>query len=179
MLSRETWELIVKSSGAAAAIGTVAISATVFLIQRGQSIDDFERETKRPFLEKQFELYGEAVTLASGLARAAHQNELPPAALVNRFWEMYWGPLALVEDSRVEEAMVLFGRSLEDNSAKFDNECSKMINQASLALAHTARESLEEQWGVRLIKDKNFEKRDNRTKDLLAACGADRHSKDE
>ena len=50
-----------------------------------------------------------------------------------------------------------------------------MIKQASLALAHRARESLEQQWGVQLmIKDKNFERRDEDLTQLLGACRADR-----
>lgn len=177
MLSRETWDLIVKGSSAATAIGTVAISAAVFLLQRGQSIQDFERETKRPFLEQQFKLYGEAVAVASRLARAADQMQPAPKEDLHRFWELYWGPLAMVEDSRVEEAMVIFGRSLEDYSEHIDNDCSKMINQASLALAHRARESLEQQWGVRLITDENLERRDEEGEDLLEACGEGRPQK--
>ena len=116
MLSVETLNLAIKGGSAVAAICTVAVSAAVFLVQRSQSIQDFERETKRPFLEQQFKLYGEAVRVASRLAFAADQNhrqaqQLPQQEL-QRFWELYWGPLAMVEDSRVEEAMVIFGRSV-------------------------------------------------------------------
>ena len=102
MPSSETWNFIIKGGSAAAAIATVAVSAAVFLVQRGQSIQDFKRETKRPFLEQQFELYGEAVAVASRLAYAAHENGQLPEDDLRQFWELYWGPLAMVEDSRVE-----------------------------------------------------------------------------
>ncbi len=174
MPSGETWNFIIKGGSAAAAIATVAVSAAVFLVQRDQSIQDFKRETKRPFLEQQFELYGEAVAVASRLAYAAHENGQLPEDDLRQFWELYWGPLAMVEDSRVEEAMVIFGRSLKDRSREIPNDCAKMLDQASIALAHAARKSLEQQWGVKLISDANRERRDDSGKTLLTACGEDR-----
>lgn len=175
MPSRETWDTIIKAGSAITAISTVAISAFVFLAQRAQSIRDFERETKRPFIEQQFKLYGEAVAVASRLARAADRRQRPPPMKdLQRFWELYWGPLAMVEDSRVEAAMVVFGRSLEDYAGDISNECSKMLNQASLALAHKARQSLEEHWGVELVTSENIERQDKEFEDLLDACGEDR-----
>ena len=143
MPSRETWDTVIKAGSAITAISTVAISAFVFLTQRVQSIQDFERETKRPFIEQQFKLYGEAVAVASRLARAAEEGQWPPVKDLHRFWTLYWGPLAMVEDSRVEEAMVIFGRSVKDYDGRIGNECSGMLNRASLALAHRARQSLE------------------------------------
>ena len=177
MPTRESWDLIIKSASAATAICTVAISAAVFLVQRQTSIEDSERQTKRPFIEQQFKLYGEAVAVASRLARAEDQNKQPPEEDLQRFWELYWGPLAMVEDSHVESAMVIFGNSLEDNFKNIDNACSRMMNQASLALAHQARESLEQQWGVGLISDESLLTRDDEGEDLLESCGKDRPMK--
>ncbi len=178
MASRETWDTIIKAGSAIAGIATVAISAAVFLAQRQQSIQDFERETRRPFIEQQFKLYGEAVAVASRLARAADRDlHPPPEEDHQRFWELYWGPLAMVEDTRVEAAMVVFGRSLEDYAGERGTECSKMLNQASLALAHNARQSLEKQWGVKLVTSEDIEVRDTEGKDLLDACRKDRPKK--
>lgn len=178
MASRETWDTIIKAGSAIAGIATIAISAAVFLAQRYQSIQDFERETKRPFIEQQFKLYGEAVAVASRLARAADRGQQPPPEEdLQRFWELYWGPLAMVEDSRVEAAMVVFGRSLEDYTEDTGTECSRKLNQASLALAHRARQSLEEQWGVELVTSANIETQDNEFEGLLDACRKDRPKK--
>ena len=177
MLPRETWDIIIKGGSAATAIVTVAISAAVFLVQRGQAIRDFERETKRPFLEQQFKLYGEAVAVASRLARAAEDKRLPPKEDLDRFWELYWGPLAMVEDSQVEQSMVIFGRSLQDYERNFRNDSASMMNQASLALAHRARESLEKQWGITLITEENLQRRNDSGQALIEACGPGRHQK--
>jgi hypothetical protein len=179
MASRETWDLLIKGGGAAAAIATVAVSATVFLSQRERSIQDFERETKRPFLDEQFKLYGEAVAVTSRLAHAFEKEQQPTGKAfsddLDRFWVLYWGPLAMVEDSHVEEAMVIFGRSLQDRQNGSSNECARMIQQASLALAHRVRESLEQQWAVQLIvQDEDLQKRDEDLTALLGACQADR-----
>lgn len=179
MPSRETWDLLIKGGGAAATIATVAVSAIVFFSQRERSIRDFERETKRPFLDEQFKLYGEAVAVASRLAHALEQEQQLTSkefsADLGRFWVLYWGPLAMVEDSHVEEAMVIFGRSLQDRQNGSSNECARMIKQASLALAHRARESLEQQWGVQLIaQDEDLQRRDEDLTELLTACQADR-----
>jgi len=182
MPSRESWDLLIKGGGAAAAIATVAVSATVFFSQRERSIQDFERETKRPFLDEQFKLYGEAVGVASRLAHALEQEQQLTSEEfsedLGRFWVLYWGPLAMVEDSHVEEAMVIFGRSLQDRQDGSSNECARMIKQASLALAHRARESLEQQWGVQLIvQDEDLQRRDEDLAELLGACPAERPRK--
>jgi hypothetical protein len=177
MPSRETWDLLIKGGGTAATIATVAVSAIVFFSQRERSIQDFERETKRPFLTEQFKLYGEAVAVASRLANAAEQGQPSFGNLakdLNRFWVLYWGPLAMVEDSYVEEAMVLFGRSLQARQTGSGNDCADMIKQASLTLAHRARDSLEAQWGVQLtIENNDLETRDEQLTKLRKACPAD------
>ena len=101
MPSRETWDLLIKGGGATATIATVAVSAIVFFSQRERSMQDFERETKRPFLDEQFKLYGDAVAVASRLANAAEKGQTSAGDLaedLNRFWVLYWGPLAMVED---------------------------------------------------------------------------------
>jgi hypothetical protein len=64
-------------------------------------------------------------------------------AAIKRFWSLYWGELALVEDKRVESAMVQFGRALESDRTNTE------LQQASLALAHACRDSLAESWGVK------------------------------
>lgn len=177
MPSRDKWDLIVKGGSAVAAIGTLMVSAVVYLAQRSDSIRDFQRETQRPFLEAQFELYGEAVAIASRLARAAGRDHQWKKDDLDRFWELYWGSLAMVEDAHVEGAMVIFGRSLKDNIDRRSTDCAAKINNASLALAHAARESLEEHWGVTLIKDDALEARDaNIQAQLAEICSKNRRT---
>lgn len=98
-------------------------------------------EATKPFLERQLRLYTEATQAAATLATSGIQQEVDAATA--RFWSLYWGELALVEDARVEAAMVQFGRALDVG------ESNARLQQASLALAHACRDSLAESWGVK------------------------------
>src|SRR5438270_10375661 len=71
-------------------------------------------DARRPFLDLQIKLYQEATKIASVLATSNDTKELQAAE--ERFWQLYWGELGLVEnggikseDGGVEGAMVRFG----------------------------------------------------------------------
>lgn len=98
-------------------------------------------EATKPFLDRQLKLYTEATQSAASLATSKDEKELMAAA--KRFWELYWGELALVEDQRVEAAMVQFGRAIQEGSTGGE------LQELSLAIAHACRDSLAEAWGVR------------------------------
>ena len=98
-------------------------------------------EATKPFLERQLKLYTEATQAASALATSKKADELDAAN--KKFWSLYWGELALVEDKKVEAAMVQLGRALEEGSV------GQQLQQHSLALAHACRDSLAESWGVK------------------------------
>jgi hypothetical protein len=95
-------------------------------------------EATRPFLEKQLALYAEAARVC---AQLASPNPDPKAA--SRFWELYWGELALVENRDVEAAMVSFGNTLH-----FAPEDRSELQQRALKLAMACRLSLAQSWGV-------------------------------
>lgn len=97
-------------------------------------------EATRPFLERQLELYTHATRAAATLA--ASEDAAARAAASKRFWELYWGELALVEDQEVERAMVALGRGLRNDVG------ASQLQQMSLNLAHACRESLAKSWGV-------------------------------
>ena len=98
-------------------------------------------EATRPFLERQLNLYTEATRAAAILATSDNVDELESAR--KKFWSLYWGELALVEDKRVEAAMVEMGRALEAGGK------GQQLQRHSLALAHACRDSLAESWGVK------------------------------
>ena len=98
-------------------------------------------EATKPFLERQLKLYTEATQAAAMLATSKKPEELDAAS--KKFWSLYWGELALVEDKKVEAAMVQLGRALETGSV------GQPLQQFSLALAHACRDSLAESWGVK------------------------------
>jgi hypothetical protein len=97
-------------------------------------------EATKPFLERQLVLYTDAAQAAATLATSGDEAEKAKAR--KRFWELYWGELALVENSDVEAAMVSFGRGLREGGDQDE------LQQLSLGLAHACRNSLALSWNV-------------------------------
>ena len=135
--SLEAWIKILTLVGAVVAFiwGAYQFLAT----QRAQA-ETRRIEATRPFLDRQLKLYTEATQAASTLAVSSSTEEVSLAK--QHFWSLFWGELALVEDKRVEAAMVGFGRALDEG--KTGNE----LRGSSLELAHACRDSLAESWGV-------------------------------
>jgi hypothetical protein len=135
--SLDAWVKALSLLGAAIAFAWGVIQ---FVAGQHSQAETRRIEATKPFLERQLKLYTEATQAAATLATSKSPQEVDAAS--KRFWNLYWGELALVEDRRVEAAMVQFGRALETGSA------SPQLQQASLALAHACRDSLAESWGV-------------------------------
>ena len=66
---------------------------------------------KLPFLTKQLEYCFEASELAGKLASTSDWSEW--CAAQNRLFELFWGPLAIVEDDDVARSMMGLGLALE------------------------------------------------------------------
>ncbi len=97
-------------------------------------------EATKPFLERQLKLYTEASQVAALIATSDEKSETQKA--VTRFWQLYWGELALVENKEVESEMVAMGRAITTGANR------DALQQASLSLAHACRESLDKSWGI-------------------------------
>lgn len=97
-------------------------------------------EATKPYLERQLTLYTQASQMASTLATS--DDEQGKVKMRMRFWQLYWGELALVEDKAVEGAMVEYGSCLTENCG------SGELKGKSLALAHACRDSLAVSWNV-------------------------------
>lgn len=97
-------------------------------------------EATKPFLERQLKLYTEVTVAAATLSISDDPNEIEHSR--KRFWSLYWGELALVEDKEVEAAMVKFGEAIEAGTSGIK------LQQYSLQLAHACRDSLARSWGV-------------------------------
>lgn len=97
-------------------------------------------EATRPFLERQLKLYPEASQVAAVLATSTDAAERSVAS--KRFWQLYWGELALVENQEVEAAMVAFGKGLKGEAPLSE------LQDLSLQLAHACRRSLDRSWGI-------------------------------
>lgn len=97
-------------------------------------------EATKPFLERQLKLYTEASQVASIIATSDDKAEVKKAT--KRFWELYWGELALVENKEVEVAMENLGKTLEAESKREE------VQGRSLDLARACRFSLDKSWGI-------------------------------
>lgn len=97
-------------------------------------------EATRPFLERQLALYSEATRAASTIA--SPPDAAARAAAELRFLQLFWGEMAMVEDSRVEDAMIAFRKALTQG---VDDE---RLGGLSAALAHACRDSLAQSWGT-------------------------------
>ncbi len=97
-------------------------------------------EATKPFLEKQLKLYTEASQMAALIATSGDKSEVDKA--LSRFWQLYWGELALVENRDVEKAMVGMKNVIVSQGSPSD------LQQASLKLARACRQSLDKSWGI-------------------------------
>jgi hypothetical protein len=95
-------------------------------------------EATRPFLEKQLTLYGEAALICAKLATDPTDDKARA-----RFWELYWGELALVENAGVERAMVSF-----KNALVITPDDQDALTDCALEVAKACRLSLARSWGV-------------------------------
>lgn len=90
-------------------------------------------EATRPFLELQLKLYTETALVTSRIARSCDETT------ITRFWELFYGELALVEDQQVATAMVEFSNALKP--------CDQSrLSSAALHLTQSMRDSLANSW---------------------------------
>lgn len=102
-------------------------------------------EAQKPFLDKQLALYSETIRTTSFLATASQSPDWTKAR--DRFWELYWGELATVENREVSLQVVAFGEALNGQGGKMSNVT---LQQQALSLAHAVRQSLDESWGIKV-----------------------------
>jgi hypothetical protein len=110
-----------------------------------------ERDFTKPLWEKQLALYFEASAAAATISRTKDPEIRKKAE--ETFWELYQGPLAVIETKEVSAAMISF-----KNCMLATKTCGeKELGKASLELASTIQHSLSKQWNVMvgdLPKDK-------------------------
>ena len=93
-----------------------------------------EIEAAKPYLEKKLKWCEEAVETASSLATSKVKSK----AKLQRFWELHWGVMGLVEKSELSLAMGAFGFGLKTEA----ND----LEQRSLRVAHACRAELSKDW---------------------------------
>jgi hypothetical protein len=150
---------------------------------------EWERAAATPFLNEQFKLYLEAVQMVAIISTTKIEDPRRKSA-EQRFWELYWGPLAAVEDAGLRHQKDGAGEvklSHPENVNKGSAACSQpppnpiekamvafgsalreyasseVLQRQSLALAHAVRSSTASEFGVQSAKE---------TKDRLTNFGA-------
>ena len=99
-----------------------------------------ERELFKPLWEKQIELLFRASETVATIATSSDEKRKGQA--VEEFWELYQGPLVVVESKGVSGAMVRYGSCL-DGSETCDSE---ELRKRSRALATQVQEALSQSW---------------------------------
>jgi hypothetical protein len=146
-------ESITKVVTALVAAGGLAVTGMTFTANQRRDIETRQLQARQPFLQEQLKLYTEVTKTTANLAHG-DPADAGVAAARKRFWELYWGELALVEDRGVEAAMVAMGKCLNGDCAP----CGGSVSQCALKVAHACRRSLAASWGVRdWIRDSNAE----------------------
>jgi len=121
--------------------------AYVWRQDRKVQIENKRIEATKPFLAAQLELYLQITRVCSSLV--THFDENDPSLFkrhpdYHKFWQLYWGELALVENKDVESVMCLFGETL--NSEHISKQQLEIL---SLRIAHACRYSLDRSWNIK------------------------------
>ena len=90
-------------------------------------------DAAKPYLQKKLSWCIEAVETASYIANSASST----TSKEQRFWELYWGVMGMVENKEITEAMVKFGEALDSKNN---------LKSLSLNIAHACRNEMANDW---------------------------------
>lgn len=110
--------------------------------QRNDELRRQRIEAAKPFLDMRQKRYADAIQQAGILANPDTHTKAELDKAKQRFQELYWADLGLVEDSSVAGAMFDLSQKLGLNSEPTDAQ------RLSLDLAHKLRDSLLDSWGI-------------------------------
>ena len=121
--------------------------------------DTSRKEFRKPYWERQLALYFEvtaaAATLASidsGKIDSSNREELSAQAQ-EKFWQLYYGPLEIVTDNDVTDAIIEFKECFLKRRG--GHLTPRDLEIKSLELARACRASLGESWNIELSKLRN------------------------
>jgi hypothetical protein len=113
-----------------------------------QYADKQAQANREPFLLKQLDLVFEASQTVSVLSNSTDSAAWEKARV--RFWELYWGPLGLVEDGAVERCMRQAGLIVPQPGTNPGTLPLTKLRSVSLELSHAARDLVLESWNTSL-----------------------------
>jgi hypothetical protein len=105
---------------------------------------DREQSLLRPVWEKRLELYFTAAEAAATIALSSDKTERDRAEA--KFSQLYAGPMIIVEDAEVEQAMIRFNNGLTGHDSCDQSE----LHSRSLKLASAARTSIGHSFNIKL-----------------------------
>ena len=109
-----------------------------------QNLNNFQNS----FWKKQLELYVQATSYAAELTQY-EQDSKEYRMSRKGFYTLFWGPMSIVEDFHVKEAM----EDYSDQLIKYEQSQSKkdlrVLQQKSFQLARTCRESSIRRWDLK------------------------------
>jgi hypothetical protein len=138
-----------KIATAAALIIAGGWTLITYLTTRRDAAQTALIEARKPFLDKRLELYMVAASAAATVA-SLHATPAEVEAAKDRCWNLYYGPLALVEDVPVEQAMMEFAACIVTTVGTPPPCSAPELRDRSLALAHSCRDSIAANWNVKL-----------------------------
>ena len=143
------WDIFIKALAGILGLAGAAITAFKYLDEKSQANDaarsaneaaeqankTAELEARKPFDQQRQAVY---LDLLSTTARIGNTRSGTPERVEasDRFWFIYWGPLPLVSDYAVGQAVNIFSELMD----RPDDEVP--LRNASMAIARACRESL-------------------------------------
>jgi hypothetical protein len=110
-----------------------------YLDGRSYQLTTARIEAQKPFLDKRLQLYIAVTSAAATIATSKNENDVAKAK--EQFWNLYWGPLILVDDRTIEHSMQQFGDCVQDNK-----KCDAALVELSRGLALSCNRSLTHDW---------------------------------
>jgi len=143
------WDIIIKAVGGVLALSGAAITAFKYLDEKAQANltaqaanvaaeqanETAKKEARKPFDEQRQAIYLDLLSATATIGNTRHNTPERESAN-DRFWFLYWGPLPLVADFTVGEAVNRFSELMD----KPEDEIP--LRNASMAIAKACRSSL-------------------------------------
>ena len=126
----------------------IILGISTILIGIWQYSDKQAQANREPFLKAQMKLLFEASEVVATLAST--RDPIVWRNTADRFWILYWGPLSVVENRKVEILMVRAKNIIRTSKTEQLNLPVKKLQQTSLDLAHSIRNLIHESWNISL-----------------------------
>ncbi|MCX4146914.1 MULTISPECIES: hypothetical protein [Paraburkholderia] len=137
------------SSGGGILIAGVSVGVGIHQFSQTQREAEFARfeeaqklhetqaiEARRPYLEQKLKWCTEAIEKAAAIA--ADANQAKPETKT-RFWQLYYGVMAMIENKELEKAMVAFGNAMDTGQVK-------QLQKLSLHISYACRDEMAKEW---------------------------------